>query len=75
MMPFSPQLRSSFSDKELRDWAELMTEKGLRIRKSFEAYWQAEEESVAGELDDGGDPMAADEAYAAFEDRKRLLPY
>jgi hypothetical protein len=75
MMPFSPLLRPHFTDKELRDWAELMTEKGLRIRKSFEEYWQPEEEvAVVGE-DDGGDPMAVDEAYAAFEDRKRLLPY
>lgn len=75
MMPFSPLLRSHFTDKELRDWAELMTEKGLRIRKPFEEYWQAAEESVLAGNDDGGDPMAADEAYAAFEDRKRLLPY
>jgi hypothetical protein len=75
MLPFSPQLRPSFSDKELRDWAELMIEKGFRIRKPFDGYWQGEEESAPVELDDGGDPMAADEAYAAFEDRKRLLPY
>lgn len=75
MIPFSPLLRPHFTDKELRDWAELMTEKGLRIRKPFEEYWQPEEEADVIGGDDGGDPMAVDEAYAAFEDRKRLLPY
>ncbi|KAJ9115024.1 hypothetical protein QFC22_005352 [Naganishia vaughanmartiniae] len=75
MMPFSQSLRSYFTDKELRDWADLMLEKGLRIRKSFEEYWQDETVQDTLGQDDGGDPMAADEAYSLFEDRKRLLPY
>jgi hypothetical protein len=75
MMPFSQNLRSHFTNKELRDWADLMLEKGMRIRKPFEEYWQDEPmQDKLGE-DDGGDPMAADEAYSLYEDRKRLLPY
>ncbi|KAJ9104523.1 hypothetical protein QFC21_002019 [Naganishia friedmannii] len=66
---------SHFTDKELRDWADLMLEKGMRIRKPFEEYWQDETAQDTLWQDDGGDPMAADEAYSLLEDRKRLLPY
>ncbi|KAJ9111442.1 hypothetical protein QFC19_001211 [Naganishia cerealis] len=68
-------MRSYFTDKELQDWADLMLEKGIRIRKSFENYWQDQPGLDTLEQDDGGYPIATDEAYAMFEDRKRLLPY
>ena len=40
MLPFTPRLREHFSSKELQDWADLMIERGLRIRIPFDTSWR-----------------------------------
>ncbi|OXG26985.1 hypothetical protein C359_05015 [Cryptococcus neoformans Bt120] len=43
LLPFSLPLRSHFSTHELKGWAELMVERGLRLRIPFELFWTTEE--------------------------------
>jgi hypothetical protein len=76
MLPFSPALRPHFTAKELEDWAELMIEKGIRVRLPHERYWQPEEKRDYLENDDGGDPMKdEDQVFDFLQERKTLMPY
>lgn len=80
MLPFSPRLRSQFSPQELRSWATLMTEVGIRVRQPFERFFSMHDEPSPQTLD-ALDPMAAlDEAEGVddlqfLRERKRLMPY
>ncbi|WRT64373.1 uncharacterized protein IL334_001305 [Kwoniella shivajii] len=39
LLPFSSTLRQHFTPRELKDWSELMIERGIRIRIPFENYF------------------------------------
>lgn len=39
LLPFSPALRPQFEERELRQMAELMIERGIRVRVPFEGYF------------------------------------
>lgn len=89
MMPFSPRLRPHFSPQELRSWATLMIETGIRVRRPFDRFFQMSEESLTVEMNErAADPMAAldegDDTDTGMEgaddlgflrERKRLMPY
>ena len=55
LLPFTPALRPHFKPRELRDWAELMTERGIRIRVPFEQFWDPNEEDEAFDLPENED--------------------
>ena len=76
MLPFSPILRPYFSEKELQDWAEVMVEKGIRVRLPFEQYWRAVGMDDYLDRDDGGDPMKEeDRVFEFLQERKTVMPY
>ena len=76
MLPFSPFLRQYFTAKELQDWAEIMVEKGIRIRLPFEQYWRSTSATDYLDRDDGGDPMKEeDRVFDFLQERKTLMPY
>jgi hypothetical protein len=76
MMPFSSVLRSQFTARELKDWAELMTERGVRIRIPFERHWTNEDEPSEMEVDnDDDDEAMVDDPLAFLRERQKMMPY
>ena len=64
-------LRSVFTHQELNGLAELMAERGLRMRKDLQDYlenWEAVEEIEKDDSD-------VDEIEASAREYRRLLPY
>ncbi|WVQ61954.1 uncharacterized protein L199_000087 [Kwoniella botswanensis] len=47
LLPFSPSLRPHYTTRELKDWAELMMERGIRLRIPFERYFDTQEDEGA----------------------------
>ncbi|WWD09643.1 hypothetical protein V865_007771 [Kwoniella europaea PYCC6329] len=47
LLPFSPSLRPHYTPRELKDWAELMMERGIRLRIPFERYFDTQEDEGA----------------------------
>jgi hypothetical protein len=76
MIPFSPILRPHFSRKELQAWADLMTERGIRVRVPFERYFTRQDAESDVELDDfAEDGGVEDDPLEFLQERKRLMPY
>lgn len=74
LLPFSPMLRPHFTPKELRAWADLMLERGLRVRVPFERFFAREEESEA-ESDGEAAEEVGDDPFDKLHERVRLMPY
>lgn len=75
-MPFSLPLRPHFSTRELKEWAELMVERGLRLRISFELFWMAEEEEGSGRaIVLPEDEVLAEDELRFLSERQALKPY
>ncbi|OCF54309.1 hypothetical protein L486_08223 [Kwoniella mangroviensis CBS 10435] len=47
LLPFSPSLQPHYTTRELKEWAELMMERGIRSRVPFERYFDAQEDEGA----------------------------
>ena len=73
LMPFSPALRPHFSPQELRDWSDLMTERGLRLRVPFEEYFDVNETEAAIVLPE--DEELQDDELAFLRDTEEAKPY
>ncbi|WVF70250.1 hypothetical protein IAT40_005039 [Kwoniella sp. CBS 6097] len=73
LLPFTRSLRPHFTPRELKDWAELMIERGLRLRVPFERFWSNEEEMETIELPEDED-MGEDE-LGFLREREELKPY
>lgn len=74
MLPFTPLLRPFFTNRELREWANLMLERGIRIRVPFEEYWnEQEEDEPALRLPEDEELM--DDELAFLRERQELKPY
>lgn len=74
MLPFTRAIRPAFTKQELKAWAELMTERGVRVRIPFDRYWSREEEVSEMEIDDG-DEEPLDDELAFLRERQKLMPY
>ena len=67
-------MRPRFTDHELREWAELMSERGIRIRVPFEGFFDtALTEEPALRLPE--DEELADDELKFLGDREVLKPY
>ncbi|WVW82554.1 hypothetical protein I302_104565 [Kwoniella bestiolae CBS 10118] len=44
LLPFSSSLRPHYTSRELKDWSELMMERGIRLRIPFERYFDTQED-------------------------------
>ncbi|KIR97247.1 hypothetical protein L804_05429 [Cryptococcus deuterogattii 2001/935-1] len=76
LLPFSLPLRPHFSTRELKEWAELMVERGLRLRISFELFWMAEEEEGSGRaIVLPEDEVLAEDELRFLSERQALKPY
>lgn len=75
MLPFSPLVRPFFTDKELQAWAEVMMEKGLRIRRPFEHYWHPMADAPKEHVEQGDPMREEDQVFDFLQERKRLMPY
>lgn len=77
MLPFTPRLREHFSKKELQDWADLMIERGLRVRVPFAKFFTPQDAVSDVEVDKGDDDEEgpADDPLDFLQERKRLMPY
>ena len=74
LLPFTPDLRRHHTVHELNMWADLMTERGIRIRVPFEAYFNtASEEAVGMVLPD--DEELQDDELRFLGEREELKPY
>lgn len=76
LLPFSLPLRSHFSTHELKGWAELMVERGLRLRIPFELFWTTEEvEENEGAIVLPEDEELAEDELRFLGERQALKPY
>ena len=73
LLPFTPSLRPHFTAQELRDWSELMIERGLRIRVAFEEFFDLNETEAAILLPEDDEPE--DDELAFLRDREEAKPY
>ena len=73
ILPFTPLLRASFSSQELKGWADLMVERGLRVRVAFEDFWEPDEDGAGLILPD--DEELEDDELAFLRERQELKPY
>jgi len=67
-------LRQHFLPRELKDWAQLMVERGIRIRIPFERYWNNEDEEDMG-IVLPEDEVLEDDELAFLRDRQSMKPY
>ena len=74
-MPFSSPLRQAFSAREMRAWAELMLEKGIRIRIPFERYFDPHVEVEEALLQLPEDEEPEEDELQFLRDRQDLKPY
>ncbi|WVQ97651.1 hypothetical protein IAU59_004765 [Kwoniella sp. CBS 9459] len=74
LLPFTPSLRPHFTPRELKDWAELMIERGLRLRVPFERFWTNDEpEEILTELPE--DEEMDEDELGFLREREGLKPY
>lgn len=73
MLAFRPALRSSFSDRELKQLADLMTERDLRIRKATSDFWDPLSPPDSPVSLDS--PEVADDELQVLRDEEALKPY
>jgi hypothetical protein len=74
LLPFDPRLRPQFAFRELHDWAQLMVERGVRVRVPFERFWTLDDvEAEQVQLLDDEEPMIDDLAF--LQERQALKPY
>lgn len=74
LLPFSPNLRPHFATRELREWAQLITERGIRTRIPFEAYFDPSAEEEPALLLPEDEELEEDELRFLTE-RETLKPY
>jgi hypothetical protein len=74
-MPFAPALRQHFNSRELRAWAELMVERGLRIRIPFEQFFSTIVEDEEGMMILPEDEDLEDDELAFLREKEELKPY
>ncbi|OCF42136.1 hypothetical protein I317_04107, partial [Kwoniella heveanensis CBS 569] len=74
LLPFTPALRPHFTPRELKDWAELMIERGLRLRVPFDRFWTNEEE-VEGVMELPEDEEMGEDELGFLREREVLKPY
>ncbi|EIW72388.1 hypothetical protein TREMEDRAFT_26535 [Tremella mesenterica DSM 1558] len=72
LLPFSPLLRPLFTTRELKQWAELMVERGIRVRIPPEEYWE-QDESEMDMLPE--DEELQDDELGFLRERQELKPY
>ena len=73
LLPFGPSLRPSFTPRELRDWSELMTERGLRLRVPFEQFWDPIQEDENLALPEDHEPE--EDELEFLREREGMKPY
>ena len=73
LLPFTRPLRRVFSRRDLIQWSELMTERGIRIRVPFESFFSLEMEEEGMVLPD--DEELEDDELAFLRSREDLKPY
>ncbi|ORX37353.1 NRDE-2, necessary for RNA interference-domain-containing protein [Kockovaella imperatae] len=73
LLPFGSSLRPHFTPQELRDWADLMIERGLRLRVPFEEFFDVNETEAAIVLPE--DEELYDDELGFLRDREELKPY
>lgn len=71
LLPFS-LLRQHFANRELRSMAELMAERGIRMRVPTEIYW---EDVDTDDEEQEEDRLEGDDEYGMLRDREELKPY
>ncbi|WVR06081.1 hypothetical protein IAU60_003109 [Kwoniella sp. DSM 27419] len=74
LIPFSPILRPYFTPRELKDWGELMIERGLRLRVPFDGYWTNDDEDEGVMALPEDEEMGEDE-LGFLREREVLKPY
>ncbi|KAK4687670.1 nuclear exosome regulator NRDE2, partial [Tremellales sp. Uapishka_1] len=80
LLPLESNLRPHFSNKELRDWSELMLERGIRLRVPFEEFWisqeQEDEERLRlDKLDEEEEEEAGGDELTFLREREERKPY
>jgi hypothetical protein len=66
-------LRDQFQDRELRALADLMAERGVRLRIPTDAFWDDVDTEEEDSDEEGGD--RGDYEYGHLRDREELKPY
>jgi hypothetical protein len=63
LMPYTAALRPHFSARELCDWAELITERGIRIRVPFENHFETRHDESILKLPEDEEPVEDELAF------------
>nr|XP_031858056.1 uncharacterized protein CI109_006498 [Kwoniella shandongensis]KAA5525128.1 hypothetical protein CI109_006498 [Kwoniella shandongensis] len=75
LLPFHPSLRPHFAPRELKDWAELMIERGIRLRVPFEQFFSTEEEEMGPAIALPEDEELEEDELRFLSERQALKPY
>lgn len=75
MIPFGPLLRPHFRPRELKEWAQLIVERGIRIRVPFETFWSDDNEGEEEMTVLPDDEQLAEDELEFLRERQTMKPY
>ncbi|KAK8866141.1 hypothetical protein IAR55_001292 [Kwoniella newhampshirensis] len=75
LLPFAPSLRPHFTPRELKDWAELMIERGIRTLIPFEQFFLTDEGEVEPVIALPEDEELEDDELQFLSERQAMKPY
>ena len=73
MLPFQARMRPYFTVQDLREWAQLMIERGVRVRVPFEQFFDPTQQEGAIELPE--DEELQEDELQFLRDREEAKPY
>ncbi|WWC86471.1 uncharacterized protein L201_001348 [Kwoniella dendrophila CBS 6074] len=75
LLPFTKSLRPHYTNRELKHWAELMIERGIRLRIPFENYFDTQQDEEEGLLRLPEDEDLKEDELGFLTEREVAKPY